>query len=79
MKSSTGTLKNGVFPPPSLLFRFEDQLDSWLVDHMRAILNPREYVSHPISSFQLIKRLTVDWADLKEHVIDKAPANVTGR
>lgn len=48
-------------------------------EHMKAVTNPEKYVSHPISCFQLIKRLTVNWIDIRETITPKVPANFTGR
>uniref|UniRef100_A0A8D8WGP3 procollagen-proline 4-dioxygenase n=1 Tax=Cacopsylla melanoneura TaxID=428564 RepID=A0A8D8WGP3_9HEMI len=56
---------------------FEHDLYAWFGDHLAAVENPEEYVSHPITSYQLIKRLTVDWMDFRSTIIEKAPANFT--
>ncbi|KAL1464469.1 hypothetical protein WDU94_004115 [Cyamophila willieti] len=56
---------------------FEHYLYGWFEEHLTAVENPESYVSNPITSYQLIKRLTVDWMDTRSAIIEKAPANFT--
>ncbi|KAI5713148.1 hypothetical protein M8J75_014038 [Diaphorina citri] len=55
----------------------DQELTFWMREHMKAVTNPEKYVSHPITCFQLIKRLTVNWIDIRETITPKVPANFT--
>lgn len=59
------TMENYIATQEARLHRLRKDLAEMGILHQRAIQAPDQFLGHPINAFLLVKRLTLDWADLQ--------------
>lgn len=66
----TNTLEKYIIETEKNLKHLKITLDELKNEHNKSSRNPEEYLSSPMNAFLLIKRLTLDWAEAQNIMLD---------